>query len=114
MKTPGAMLVILAGAAALAAASPPAAAQAAEPLAVASDKCLSTAQQRHAVGSGRAVSLAAAISASRRRVPGEVVRAQLCHQADGGLVYVLTVLARNGKVSRALVDAADGAVAGVH
>jgi hypothetical protein len=47
-----------------------------------------------------------------------VVNARLCRQDIGpatagtgatkGLVYVLTVLARNGKVTQARVDAADG------
>jgi uncharacterized membrane protein YkoI len=38
---------------------------------------------------------------------GEVVRARLCRQ-ERGLVYVLTVLAQDGKVTQARVDAADG------
>jgi hypothetical protein len=39
---------------------------------------------------------------------GEVVGARLCRQEPKGLVYVLTVLARNGKVTQARIDAADG------
>jgi hypothetical protein len=48
-----------------------------------------------------------------RRGPGRrvVVRARLCHGA-AGLVYVLTVLARDGKVARLTVDAASGTVVG--
>ena len=38
-----------------------------------------------------------------------MVRARLCHRG-GRLVYVLTLLARNGKVTRATVDAANGSV----
>jgi len=92
----------------------PAAGRAADPRTLSASDCLSEAQQRQAVSSGKAVTLAAAIRASKRRAPGEVVRAQLCRQGDGSFVYVLTVLARNGKVSRALVDATDGALAGIH
>ena len=33
---------------------------------------------------------------------------RLCRLEPKGLVYVLTVLARNGKVTQARVDAADG------
>ena len=71
--------------------------------------CLGKEQQRQAVSSGKAVRLAVAIRNSKRRSPGEVVRAQLC-QDGNSLVYVLTVLARNGKVTRTVINAADGAV----
>jgi len=109
------IIVALAGAGLLAGAVlwAPAASRAADPRTLSASDCLSEAQQRQAVSSGKAVTLAAAIRASKRRAPGEVVRAQLCRQGEG-FVYVLTVLARNGKVSRALVDATDGALAGVH
>jgi len=73
--------------------------------------CLSKEAQRVAVSSGKAVRLAVAIRNSKRRSPGEVVRAQLC-QDGNTLVYVLTVLARNGKVTRTVINAADGAIAG--
>jgi len=78
--------------------------------------CLSKAEQRAAISHGQAVTLAEAIRAVRgraARVRGrsarEVVRAQLCRE-PGGLVYVLTVLARNGKVTHMKVDAASGKV----
>jgi uncharacterized membrane protein YkoI len=46
----------------------------------------------------------------RLGAPGaEVVRARLCHHGED-LVYVLTVLARDGKVTRTSVDAASGAL----
>jgi uncharacterized membrane protein YkoI len=44
-------------------------------------------------------------------MPGTVVRARLCHGHDG-LVYVLTVLAHDGKVARIAVDAEKGTLAG--
>jgi uncharacterized membrane protein YkoI len=69
--------------------------------------CLSKAEQRAAVASHRAISLAAAIKSLHRGKRKEVVRARLCHRG-GRLAYVLTVLARSGKVTRAVIDAATG------
>jgi uncharacterized membrane protein YkoI len=49
-------------------------------------------------------------------MPGTVVRARLCHNdiagKDGGLVYMLTVLAHDGKVARIAVDAVKGTLVG--
>jgi hypothetical protein len=70
--------------------------------------CLNRAEQRAAVTDRKAVPLASAIKSLRERGPrGEVVRAELCSRGEK-LVYVLTLLARNGKVTRATVDAANG------
>jgi hypothetical protein len=73
--------------------------------------CLNKDAQRAAVANHEAVPLAQAIvtvrAAPNRRA--EVVRARLC-KSDKGLVYVLTLLARNGKVTRVTIDAANGAV----
>jgi uncharacterized membrane protein YkoI len=75
--------------------------------------CLSKAEQRAAISNGQAVTLATAIRSVRGSVRGrgarEVVRARLCREADG-LVYVLTVLARDGKVTQMAVDATSGKV----
>lgn len=70
--------------------------------------CLTKAEQRAAVASHRAVPLADAIKSVRRhhRTP-EIVGARLCRRGEG-LVYVLTLLARNGKVLRVTVDAGNG------
>jgi hypothetical protein len=70
--------------------------------------CLSKAEQRAAVAEHRAIPLAQAVRALHlhgRRA--ELVRARLCRRG-GGLVYVLTLLARSGKVTSATVDAANG------
>ena len=70
--------------------------------------CLSKAEQRAAVADHKAIKLAQAVNSLRehgRRA--ELVRARLCHRGDK-LVYVLTLLARSGKVTRATVDAANG------
>jgi len=70
--------------------------------------CLSKAEQRAAVAAHRAIPLGRAIKSLRAHGHrAEVVRARLCRRGDR-LVYVLTLLARSGKVIRASVDAANG------
>jgi uncharacterized membrane protein YkoI len=75
--------------------------------------CLSKAEQRAALSSGQTVTLAAAIRSARGSVRGhgarEVVRARLCRE-EMGLVYLLTLLARDGKVTHTEVDATSGKV----
>ncbi len=73
--------------------------------------CLDQKERRAETASGAVVRLSAAIRAARSRMPGAVVQARLCHGQDG-LVYVLTVLARDGKVARIVVDAAKGTLVG--
>lgn len=69
-------------------------------------------KERHAeIASGGVVRLTVAIHAAKSRMPGTVVQARLCHGQDG-LVYVLTVLARDGKVARIVVDAVKGTLVG--
>jgi len=80
---------------------------AAEPAAAAERHCLTKEQQRAAIASGKAVKLAVALKAVKRR--GEVVRARLCEDAER-LIYMLTVLSRDGKVTRVTVDATSGSV----
>jgi uncharacterized membrane protein YkoI len=87
-------LVLLAAAGPAAAADPP--------------TCLSQEQRRAAVATHRAIPLARAVRDVRHRTAGaEVVGARLCYRGSE-LVYVLTVLARDGKVMRASVNAASG------
>jgi uncharacterized membrane protein YkoI len=75
--------------------------------------CLSKSEQRAAISSGQAVTLAQAIRSARGTVRGhgarEVVNAKLCRE-EKGLVYLLTVLSRDGKVTRTTVDATSGKV----
>jgi uncharacterized membrane protein YkoI len=73
--------------------------------------CLDQKERRAEADSGGLVRLAAAMHAAKSRVPGTVVRARLCH-GPAGLVYVLTVLARDGKVARITVDATSGTLVG--
>jgi len=74
--------------------------------------CLDQKERRAESDGGRLIPLAAAIHAAKSRMPGTVVRARLCHGPDDGLVYVLTVLAHDGKVARITVDAANGMLVG--
>ena len=70
--------------------------------------CLKPQEQRDALASGQAIPLATAIHSVRGTVRArgarEVVKARLCREGNH-LVYVLTVLSRDGKVTRATVDA---------
>lgn len=75
--------------------------------------CLNQKDRRAAIESGKIIRLSAAMHAVKRRMPGAVVRARLC-QGHDGLVYVLTVLAHDGRVARINVDAAKGTFAGEH
>jgi len=73
--------------------------------------CLDQKQRRAEAESGKLVTLSAAMHTARSRMPGTVVRARLCQGPDG-LVYVLTVLARDGKVRRLAIDAVKGTAVG--
>jgi uncharacterized membrane protein YkoI len=73
--------------------------------------CLDQKERRAETASGGVVRLTTAIHAAKTRMQGTVVQARLCHGQDG-LVYVLTVLARDGKVARIVVDAVKGTLVG--
>src|SRR5262247_2509205 len=73
-------------------------------------RCLSRAEQRAAIAAGQAIPLATARQMLRQRMGGELVRARLCHEANNRLIYLLTVLPRDGKVRRVTVDATNGTV----
>jgi uncharacterized membrane protein YkoI len=76
--------------------------------------CLNKAEQRAAVADKKAIPLARAIKSRRERGHhADLVRARLCRHGDG-LVYVLTLLGRSGRVIRETVDAANGEVINGH
>ena len=81
----------------------------AAPAADAGRACLDQRERR--AEAGKLIPLAAAMRTARARMPGTVVRVRLCRGNDG-LVYVLTVLARDGKVARLTVDAVKGTLIG--
>ncbi|MBV8839803.1 MAG: hypothetical protein JO000_24985 [Alphaproteobacteria bacterium] len=71
--------------------------------------CLSPEERRALLADHRVVPLGGAMRLVKAEVLGEVLRVRLCRRDAGkGLVYVLTVLARDGKVVQARVDAGDG------
>ena len=74
------------------------------------DRCLTPEERRAKIASHQVVPLAKAMRTLKVR-RAEVVRASLCER-DGKLVYVLTVLPRDGKVARVTVDAGNGTVMG--
>ena len=67
--------------------------------------CLTSAEQRAAIAAREAIPLATV----RQRVSGELLRARLCRDSRR-LIYLLTVLARDGKVRQVTVDATNGTV----
>jgi uncharacterized membrane protein YkoI len=69
--------------------------------------CLSRAERSVLIATKKAVPLGRAMRVVKARIGGDVVKARLCRQGRA-LVYVLTVLARSGKVIQARVDAVDG------
>jgi len=75
------------------------------------DACLDQRERRAEIEAGKVVRLSVAIRAAKSRMAGALVRARLCRGKDG-LVYVLTVLARDGKVARITVDAVKGTLVG--
>jgi len=74
--------------------------------------CLGKEQRQAVIASGQVIPLATAMAALPGR-SGEVVRARFC-QTPKGYVYLLTLLARDGKVTRVTVDAKNGLVLSGH
>jgi uncharacterized membrane protein YkoI len=74
-------------------------------------RCLSPEERRAAIVNHQAMPLGRAMSGVKARLGGEVVRARLCHGGTG-LVYMLTVLAGDGRVTHAAIDAANGQLLG--
>jgi uncharacterized membrane protein YkoI len=70
--------------------------------------CLGKKERRAVIASGEVITLKAAL-ATLPENSGEVVRASLC-KGPKGYVYLLTLLPRDGKVSRVTVDAKSGIV----
>nr|PZN38292.1 MAG: hypothetical protein DIU59_15155 [Pseudomonadota bacterium] len=78
--------------------------------AAAQGACLSPEETRVAVAQGGVVAPSRAVSAARDAASGgEVVRAELCRQG-GGYVYRISVLRRDGRVMRVVVDGGSGKV----
>lgn len=69
--------------------------------------CLSHREARKLISAGKVLPLSRIKRATRGQFGGKIVKAELCDR-DQGHVYILTVLARSGKVSRISVDAKTG------
>lgn len=100
---PHALLAVVVAAAALVLGGAPARAQSA---------CLSQEELREAVRAGHAVPAVSATRTARDVAVGEVVRVRLCRERDR-LMYVVTTLARDGRVARVTIDGHSGKVAEV-
>jgi|HubBroStandDraft_6_1064221.scaffolds.fasta_scaffold401147_2 uncharacterized membrane protein YkoI len=74
--------------------------------------CLSPDQQRVEIAGGHVVKLEVALRSLKGRRSGDVINARLCRGAKG-LVYMLTVLAKDGKVTHVTIDATTGSVVGM-
>ena len=72
--------------------------------------CLTGDELRAATANGKTVPLATVIH-TLHRAPKDVIKAKLCQEPDR-LIYMLTLLGRDGKVKRAIVDATNGSVVG--
>ena len=73
--------------------------------------CLSDAELREEVAAQKAIAQSEALKVAKAAVAAEPVRARLCRR-DGALVYVITALAKDGKVTRITLDAGTGRVLG--
>jgi hypothetical protein len=69
------------------------------------EACLTPREMRVVIAEHRAVQPLIALRAAGI---GDPIRAQLCKTEKGGLIYLITALARNGHVSRIFVDASSG------
>lgn len=70
--------------------------------------CLTSEEMQDAISQRIAITPLAALKAARFHVQGgEALRARLCHHNDS-LVYWVTVLGRDSKVTRVLIKALDG------
>lgn len=69
-------------------------------------ECLTPDQRRAVMASGKVVPLSKAIRGAKAR-RSDVVNARLC-RGPKGFVYLLTVVARDGKVTRTAIDAQTG------
>ena len=72
-------------------------------LAAENRECVGMEERKALIAEGKVLPLAKAIRAAKVR-SNEVVMARLCH-GPKGYVYLLTLLARDGKVTHATVDA---------
>jgi uncharacterized membrane protein YkoI len=76
-------------------------------------RCLAPADASAVVQRQRLQQPRNAIAAARRKASGELLAARLC-ETGSGYVYRLHILAKNGHVTRVVVDAKSAEIIGVH
>lgn len=69
--------------------------------------CLSDAEVREVVNSRVVIPQIQALRLARSTTGGDAIRASLC-RIDGGLIYVITMLARDGKLQRVRIKGETG------
>lgn len=69
--------------------------------------CLSEAEVREVVNSRVVIPQIQALRLARSTTGGDAIRASLC-RVDGGLIYVITMLARDGKLQRVRIKGETG------
>jgi uncharacterized membrane protein YkoI len=75
--------------------------------------CLPAKEIRELVDKAEIVPSAKAIASAKAARPGEVVKARLCRQ-DGRLFYLVTMLAKDGKIRILEVDGRSGSLVEHH
>ena len=73
----------------------------------AQSQCLTDSDARSEVQTRKLVSVQHAISTAREKGNGELLSAHLCH-LPGGFVYRISIIGRDGRVARFLVNATNG------
>ncbi len=71
--------------------------------------CLSDDEARSEVQSKKLITLQQALTAARVKTKGDLISAHLCRLQDG-LQYRISIIGRDGRVARLLVDATSGHV----
>ena len=85
----------------------------AQSAAAALKNCLPPREIQAAVAAKGIVAPASAVMAARRQVPGaDVVRASLCRNSND-LVYVISVLQKDGRIVQVMIDGPSGRVKSV-
>jgi uncharacterized membrane protein YkoI len=74
--------------------------------------CLTADEMHGAVNANEAVPPALAHRHAREAAQGDILRMRLCRE-DGVLMYLVTVLKRDGRVARVTIEAVSGKVAAV-
>ncbi|WP_162820399.1 PepSY domain-containing protein [Microvirga calopogonii] len=81
--------------------------------AAALQNCLPPREMQEAVAAKGVVAPAAAVMTARRQVPGaDVVRASLCRNSND-LVYVISVLQKDGRIVQVMIEGSSGRVKSV-